>query len=567
MVGFARLKRLKVSTKLWGVLSAAVVVLCVMGAIAVFAARDIRDLGEDLYAESSRFSGLEMAVSINVERAIGEVHAAPSELDLEKLKAMQERFLALLGEVRMTLSETLADNTAAAITDSGAGIVGALGSFEAASKKVFELAAAFAQADAIEQLSKTVVPAETTLQAALKQFREAVEQSGAAKVAAIEATTMKITSIVVGLAVFLALAIAGLGYATVSRGVVRPLTSISGVMMRLSGGDSSVDIPYASRHDEIGEMAKAVQFFKDNMIETGRLRAEQEAQKQRTEAERRKAMLDLADRFEASVGGVVNSVASQASELRSTAKSMAATSEETTRQTATVAAASEEATRNVHTVATATEQLSASIREIAQQVTSSTQLIAAAVTKANATNAQVQGLAATAQKIGDVVDLISGIAGQTNLLALNATIEAARAGDAGKGFAVVASEVKALATQTAKATEEIAAQIRAIQDATQVSVVSIRSIAETIGQVSGTAGAIAAAVEQQGVSTQEIAHNVQQVAEGNGEVSNNITGVSRAARRSGEAAGQVSASASELGKNGETLKAQVDAFLREIRAA
>jgi methyl-accepting chemotaxis protein len=221
----------------------------------------------------------------------------------------------------------------------------------------------------------------------------------------------------------------------------------------------------------------------------------------------------------------------------------------------------------VQAVASATEELSASVREIGQQVTQAGSMIQEGVRQTIQSNEQVQGLASTAEKIGDVVRIISDIAGQTNLLALNATIEAARAGDAGKGFAVVASEVKALATQTAKATEEIATQIKTIQEATRLAAHSIQSVTETISKVNETAIAIASAIEEQGAATQEISRNVLQAAQGTQEVSGNITGVSQAAQQTGVAATQVLASAGELSKDGETLKAQVQTFLREVRAA
>jgi len=353
----------------------------------------------------------------------------------------------------------------------------------------------------------------------------------------------------------------------VGRSISRPVATMTAAMRALSGGNLTVDIPAHGRRDEIGEMAKSVQVFKDTMIEAERLRAEQEAQKQRAAAERREAMLALATRFESSVGGIVESVSAQAIELQATAQAMTDTSEQTSRRAATVAAASEQATANVQTVASATEQLSASVGEIGQQVTRSSRMVGDAVEQANRGNRQVQGLAAAGQKIGEVVKLIAEIAGQTNLLALNATIEAARAGDAGKGFAVVASEVKALASQTAQATDEIAAQVKAIQDATSSSVQAIQDVAEIIGKVSETTTVIASAVEQQGAATQEIARNVQQAAQGNQEVSSHIAGVSEAAQQTGAAATQVLASAGELSKNGALLKHQVDAFLQEVRAA
>jgi methyl-accepting chemotaxis protein len=353
----------------------------------------------------------------------------------------------------------------------------------------------------------------------------------------------------------------------VTRRITAPLVSMAAVMSRLAENDTSVEIAARGRGDEIGLMARSVQVFKDSMIEAARLRAEQETQKQEAAQQRRQGMLDLAAKFEASVGGIVESVASASVKLQSTAQAMATTSAETTRQSTTVAAASEQATQNVQAVASATEELSASIREISQQVTQASVMIQASVEQAHQSNDQVRGLTAAADKIGSVVRIISDIAGQTNLLALNATIEAARAGDAGKGFAVVASEVKALANQTAKATEEVAAQIKAIQEATQTSARLIGSIAETIGKASETAATIAAAVEEQGAATQEISRNVLQAAQGTQEVSGNVAGVREAAHQTGAAATQVLASASELLQNGETLKAQVAGFLREVRAA
>ncbi len=280
-----------------------------------------------------------------------------------------------------------------------------------------------------------------------------------------------------------------------------------------------------------------------------------------------KKMAALATGFEESVQSIVDGVTAAATQLHATAQSMAGTAEETSRRATTVSAASEEASQNIGTVAGATEELSTSVREISHQVGLSTRFIGDAVTQAGATNDQVQGLAVTAQKIGDVVKLINDIAGQTNLLALNATIEAARAGDAGKGFAVVASEVKALANQTAKATDEIAAQINAIQQATGISVQSIRTITETIARVNETAVSISSAIEEQGAATQAIARNVSDAAKGTMDVTTNIAGVSEAAQQTGVAATQVLASASELSKNGEVLRNEVARFLRDVRAA
>ena len=338
-------------------------------------------------------------------------------------------------------------------------------------------------------------------------------------------------------------------------------------MHAITSGKHELVVPGAERADEIGSMAKAVEILKDGLIESTRLRAAQEEQRAAAGLERRDMMDALATKFETGVGTVVQAVGSAVGELRTTAQAMAATAEEATRQTATVAAASEEASQSAQAVAAAVEELNASIGEIAQQVNQSAKIAGAAVDQANSANSEVQGLALAAQKIGDVVKLISEIAAQTNLLALNATIEAARAGEAGRGFAVVASEVKALASQTSKATDEISAQIGAIQGATQSSVEAIQGITTTIGRVNEIASAIAAAVEEQGAATREIARNVAEAARGTGEVSENISGVNEAARETGVSATRVVDSAAALSRNGETLKIQVDSFLREVRAA
>lgn len=348
--------------------------------------------------------------------------------------------------------------------------------------------------------------------------------------------------------------------------VARPIVRMTDMMGRLAKHDLSLNIEGIDRKDEVGNMARAVQVFKDSMIEGDRLAEEQKAEQARKE-QRQVAIDGFIKTFDESVTGALTILASSSTELQNTAQSMSATAEETSQQSTTVAAAAEQATANVQTVASAAEELSASIAEITRRVAESAQIATEAVKNAEQTNDQVRALVEAANKIGEVVTLIQSIASQTNLLALNATIEAARAGEAGKGFAVVASEVKSLANQTAKATEEIGAHVKLIQDETSSSVQAIEGISQTIKRINDVATAIAAAVEQQGAATKEIASNVSQAAVGTTQVSSNILGVSEAASHTGAAASQVLGAASELAKQGETLRQDVGTFLASIRAA
>jgi len=276
--------------------------------------------------------------------------------------------------------------------------------------------------------------------------------------------------------------------------------------------------------------------------------------------------VEMADNFESNVKTVVESVASASTEMEMSARTLSATAEEASSQSTAVAAASEEASTNVQTVAAAAEQLAQSVEEVGRQVQQCSTIASNAVSEAQKTNEEVEGLATAAEKIGEVVGLINDIASQTNLLALNATIEAARAGDAGKGFAVVATEVKSLADQTATATEDISSQISAIQNATENAVKAIKGISGTIGELSEISSAIASAVEEQSAATREIAQSVEQAAAGTADVSQNITGVTSGAQQTGDASAQVLEAASELSKQAETLRSQVDGFLVEVRS-
>jgi methyl-accepting chemotaxis protein len=351
------------------------------------------------------------------------------------------------------------------------------------------------------------------------------------------------------------------------RGLSRPLAAITAVMNRLSSGDIEVTIPGGERKDELGTMAVAVDVFRRSMIDARGMREAQETAKLHTEQEKKALQREMADRFEADVKGVVTAVANATKDMQRVAGEITASVNGTSERAAAAAAASEEASASVSTVAAATEELASSVAEIGRQVTHSSGVADGAVVKAGQTTEMVESLSAAGEKIGDVLRLIGAIASQTNLLALNATIEAARAGDAGRGFAVVASEVKELASQTAKATEEIAGQVTAIQSATGDCVIAIGGISDTIREISGIATTIAAAVEEQDSATREIARSVQQAAAGTSEVSLNVTGASQAAAQSRLLANNVLVASGELNQHATALFKSVDSFLAGLRDA
>jgi methyl-accepting chemotaxis protein len=362
--------------------------------------------------------------------------------------------------------------------------------------------------------------------------------------------------------------VVGLGLAwLIGRSISVPIRRIGDVLMQLAGGNKAVEVPYTERRDEVGDNARAARTFKENLLRLETMEAEQHATEQRAAAERKSAMQRLAGDFEAAVGEIVETVSSTAGELESAARTLTRTAETTQSLSSTVASASELASSNVQSVASATDEMTASVHEISRQVQESSRIANEAVRQAEKTDGRITELSHAAQRIGDVVKLITAIAEQTNLLALNATIEAARAGEAGKGFAVVAQEVKALAAQTGKATGDISAQISGMQAATQDSVSAIKEIGGTIGRIAEIASSIAAAIEEQGAATAEIARNVQQAAHGTEQVAANIVDVNRGAGETGSASSQVLSSAQSLASESSRLKREVASFLSTVRAA
>ncbi|WP_022733063.1 methyl-accepting chemotaxis protein [Thalassospira lucentensis] len=359
----------------------------------------------------------------------------------------------------------------------------------------------------------------------------------------------------------------GLGLYISRQGIIIPIRGIVRALKQLSDGNLETKLYGVGRKDEIGDIAAAMQVFQKNMLRTQRLEEEADEKERLAEEKRIRQLNKMADDFEHTVGGVVSVVASAAVELETAAETLTTTLDEANSQASTVASASHQASTNVETVAAACEQLASSISEIGHQMQNATNITGSADENANNTRLTAEQMVASVQKIGEVVTLIQDIAAQTNLLALNATIEAARAGDAGKGFAVVASEVKNLATQTAKATENITTHISEVQDVTQSTATAIESISAVIAEVRDTSTNISAAVEQQDAATQEIARNVSQASEGTGEVNASITLVSEAAQEGGQAANEVLSSARELSRSADTLRQEVGKFVDAVRAA
>lgn len=389
-----------------------------------------------------------------------------------------------------------------------------------------------------------------------------ISQDRSATVAAINST---VTTALIIAGVMLAIAI--LVGTLLARPPLRALDRVGKTVARVAEGDTAVEIIDAKRSDEIGTVARALSVFQERAQKIQELESQKAQSESNAEAERRSAMAAMADKFEATVGGIIQDVAGAADKLQTAAQSLSGLSTQTTDRASAVSAVSQEASVNVQTAASATEEMAASVQEIRRQAETSAEKASRASDNADSSLSQVRAQTEAAEKVGSIIGLIQDIAEQTNLLALNATIEAARAGEAGKGFAVVASEVKGLASQTAKATDEIAGHIKSMQGATEASASSIQSVTDSIKELNDIAGQIASAVEQQGAATQDISLNVQQAAQGTEQVSSNIAEVSGMAEQAATATGDLLSASGDLSSQADLLREEVKNFLTTIRSA
>ncbi|WP_315813312.1 HAMP domain-containing methyl-accepting chemotaxis protein [Bradyrhizobium sp. SZCCHNR2028] len=494
---------------------------------------------------------------------VAQMAAALSANDSDTLETIERQFKEAVAQLKSNLELLPTGRSTKAIHDAALKLA-ALGEGKA---RVFktrekELDANDYGQTVLEETRKLNVGLDISVQQLVEGVRKSTESATSTAGRDIELATLGMAgagaATLLGSVLFVWLYVGG--------NILRRIKRLQQAMQTLSSGDLDTEIAASKQRDEIGAMVDTLQVFRDNMVRARTLAAEQDRENA-AKAERAARMEAQIATFEATVRSALGTLQNSATAMQATAQSMSQTADQSNSLVNAVAAAAEETSVNVQTVSAGTEQLSSSIAEISRQVVTSAQIAKKAVEEAGATDSTMQGLADNASRVSVVVDLIQAIASQTNLLALNATIEAARAGEAGRGFAVVAQEVKSLASQTAKATDEIRTQIAGMQQVASSAVSAIRNIGETIAEIDNVTTAIAAAVEQQGTATHEIARNIQQAASGTTEVSNNITGVSSASAQAGTSANEVLSASEALRREADTLRAEVDSFLTNIRAA
>jgi methyl-accepting chemotaxis protein len=545
-----------------------VLMLLILAATSGFGIRGMGRMHEGFrqVAEDTTPALIQLAGTVDaLHRIRVRVAGATAETDAAKIAALREEFAKQLGDLDKTWSAytatPMSDEEHAIATTVEAGL-GAYKTFLA--KQWDRIAAGDAEGVRREVFGSVGTAkfreAATPLRKLLDyQSKDAAEKFAEGEVNFASDRTFSIALVLLGLVVGVALS--GL----IGRSISRPIHRIIAVMERLAADDSAVEVPVADRQDEVGGIARALEVFKRNLFERKRLQAEAEASAQAAASRHRSEMNSLADDLQAGVSVVVETVATASADMEGTAQTLSSLAESVAEQANGVAVAADQAAVSVQTVAAATEELSCSVAEIGRQVDQSTAIARTAVDETGRANEIVHGLSEAATRIGEIINMINDIASSTNLLALNATIEAARAGEAGKGFAVVAGEVKVLANQTARATEDIARQIEAIQSETEKAVGAIKGVGATIGQMDSIANTIAAAVDQQASATREIARNVESAALGTRAVSEIIAGVTRSIQEAGEASATVLISARRLSSESASLRKMVGGFVAKVR--
>ncbi|MGC2856137.1 methyl-accepting chemotaxis protein [Novispirillum sp. DQ9] len=567
-----RLNNLSLATKL---VALVLTLSTVTGVVSVTGVTNINHMS--LATDEIALAGSEALIGAQLRREAVAMNRGEFRIAVEPTEEQIRVVSGQIDESRVRLEDMLRKARATA-TDAQVGQLQAVdtayaayrASLEATLKVAREHGAAVTMSEAqrlIQAEARSSRAAAIALEEALTAYadyadRKAARLSQEASAAGSAASTLMIAVAALGVVGGL-----GIGWSLATFGVSRPIRAAVACLKRLASGDTAVDVYGVGRGDEIGQIAEAMETFKANLIHTREMEAEAERQKAKAAADQKAALNRMADSFEANVRGVVEAVSSASLQMKGSAQSMSAIAEEATRQATAVSAASEQASANVQTVASASEELAASVDEIGRQVTEAARIASQAVDEAEHNREIVQGLAGAADRIGEVIGLITDIASQTNLLALNATIEAARAGDAGKGFAVVANEVKALANQTARATDDIRQQITSVQGATQEAVRAIDMVTKTIARISEISQGIASAVEEQNAATREIARNVEEAAVGTQEVSSNIVGVTEAAGSAGSTAHEVEQAADSLSQQSGVLTREVDRFIATVRQA
>lgn len=553
-----------ISRKLYALLGIACLALAIVSIFSTRGAQQMAAAGASLYRDA--IPGFEQGsrLALLVERQRALVARVPAELDLKRQESFRDEFKRnsdAIGQTITALGVGAAGDTRVALDQFRLD----LAELNVAAATVFDFAASFAQDQANQALNGTYATIDAKIGKDVDTLFVANRDKAASAASSLE-VSHHVLLMLVFTAASLSIAFMLLTGIMLVRNITLRIGRLTFSMSRLAERDLKIEIPSTEDGDELGKMARAVLVFKNAMTAADAMAA-REAESNQARIQRSQLIDAAAALLDKDVAAMLAAVSTSSAHMRETATNLRSVVAESNRQADAVAKGSQEASTNVQTVASAAEELSASIAEIKRQVEESTKITRRAVDQIDHTNHTVQSLSAASQKIGDVVQLINDIAGQTNLLALNATIEAARAGEAGKGFSVVASEVKSLANQTAKATEEIGAQISAIQTATDQAVTAIKEIGSTIEQVNGVAVTIASAIEEQGAATQEIARNVQQTAIGTTAVSSNISGVSEAISQASRVTEEVLAASTDMSKHAERLQTEVNGFLTTVRAA